>query len=247
MERNKWEDEFKEKLNQREVTPTPHAWDRLDALLNEAESKKAVPIQEKGVRKLTWLYIAAGIAAFVLIATVFFKQGNDEQHNEIVNDELHRQPVEETTPKVELTNGQNIKSKTQVAEQSVPSQETVQQTPVRSNQRPISQPTIQNQVQVAQQDFDQPTNENRVEQPDQKIANQINDNGQQVASADTKMQTPKKVKVDPHALLSQVDGELDLTFREKTIKTINRKYQNVKVALANRNNQDPSAQRELGK
>jgi hypothetical protein len=45
------------------------------------------------------------------------------------------------------------------------------------------------------------------------------------------------VKVDAKSLLSQVDGELELTFREKVIQTVNKNYQTVKVALENRNNQ----------
>ena len=43
------------------------------------------------------------------------------------------------------------------------------------------------------------------------------------------------VKVDARNLLSQVDGELDQTFREKVIGKIAKNYQEVKVALANRN------------
>ena len=47
--------------------------------------------------------------------------------------------------------------------------------------------------------------------------------------------TEHKVKVDAGSLLSQVDGELELTFREKVIRTVGKNYKNVKVALANRN------------
>jgi hypothetical protein len=43
------------------------------------------------------------------------------------------------------------------------------------------------------------------------------------------------VKVDARNLLSQLDGELDLTFREKVISKVNKNYREVKVALANRN------------
>jgi hypothetical protein len=32
MEQNKLEKEFRKKLNQREITPTENAWDRLDAV-----------------------------------------------------------------------------------------------------------------------------------------------------------------------------------------------------------------------
>ena len=45
------------------------------------------------------------------------------------------------------------------------------------------------------------------------------------------------VKVDAKSLLSQVDGELEMTFREKVINKVSKNYKEVKVALANRNNE----------
>ena len=52
------------------------------------------------------------------------------------------------------------------------------------------------------------------------------------------IQKKQKIQVDPSSLLSQVDGELELSFREKVIAKVNKNYQTVKVALANRNNQE---------
>ena len=46
-----------------------------------------------------------------------------------------------------------------------------------------------------------------------------------------------KIHVNPDNLLSQVDDELELSFREKVINKVNRNYQTLKVALDNRNNQ----------
>ena len=78
----------------------------------------------------------------------------------------------------------------------------------------------------------------KTEQPDQlsnpiEIANQ-----QQIAilEANTKLgKTP--IKVNASSLLSEVDGELELSFREKVINKIDKNYKTVKVALANRNQQ----------
>ncbi|WP_343696826.1 hypothetical protein [Flavobacterium sp.] len=47
-----------------------------------------------------------------------------------------------------------------------------------------------------------------------------------------------KVRVNAADLLNQVDGELELSFREKVITKVNKNYQTVKVALANRNQQE---------
>ena len=56
----------------------------------------------------------------------------------------------------------------------------------------------------------------------------------------SKQLTNKKssLTIDAKSLLSQVDGEVEQTFREKVIKKITKNYQEVKVALANRNNQE---------
>jgi hypothetical protein len=45
------------------------------------------------------------------------------------------------------------------------------------------------------------------------------------------------VKVNASNLLSEVDNELELSFREKVIRKIDKNYKTVKVALANRNQQ----------
>ena len=50
-----------------------------------------------------------------------------------------------------------------------------------------------------------------------------------------KSNNKSSLKIDARNLLSQVDGELDQTFREKVINKIAKNYQEVKVALANRN------------
>ncbi|RZJ64488.1 MAG: hypothetical protein EOO45_18775, partial [Flavobacterium sp.] len=68
MEPNKLEQDFKNKLNEREIQPTPMAWDRLDAMLTVAEKKKP---------KRTWMYIAASFLGFLLVGTLFFRQQQD--------------------------------------------------------------------------------------------------------------------------------------------------------------------------
>ena len=65
MEPNNLENQFAEKLNVREIKPSPMAWDRLDAMLTVVEKPK---------RNFNWLYIAASFLGFILIATVFFNQ-----------------------------------------------------------------------------------------------------------------------------------------------------------------------------
>jgi hypothetical protein len=49
------------------------------------------------------------------------------------------------------------------------------------------------------------------------------------------IQNKPKIKIDPNALLSQVDGEIEYTFRQKVIKTISKKFESTREAVVSRN------------
>ena len=69
MEQNKLENEFRNKLNQREINPREISWDRLDAMMTVAEEKKPK-------RNYSWIYIAASIIGFAFLGTFFFNQSD---------------------------------------------------------------------------------------------------------------------------------------------------------------------------
>ncbi|GAW89831.1 hypothetical protein FPS14_contig00031-0035 [Flavobacterium psychrophilum] len=61
-----------------------------------------------------------------------------------------------------------------------------------------------------------------------------------IASVETKNEQTKnvnkpKLKIDASALLSQVDGEITLTFRQKAFKLISKNYDSAKEAVVSRN------------
>ncbi|HLA56772.1 MAG TPA: hypothetical protein VK623_11755 [Flavobacterium sp.] len=238
---NKLETEFRNKLNNREIQPSAHAWDRLDALLNDADDKKDVP-----VRKLNWLYIAAGILGFILIASMFFIQGkNDKAETEVAVEEKapentatpENKLVKEVLPAVEKPENNQVadvkpESKKETVNRTQPKQrqQLDRKAPVQKSESAIAstdikqnQSIINNQQSIINQ------------KPDLEKANVSVD--ELLASATPNPQASKKpsLKVDANSLLSQVDGELELSFREKVINTVSKKYQKVKVALADRN------------
>lgn len=238
MERNKWEEEFKEKLNQREITPTPHAWDRLDAMLNAADNT------EKPKRNRTWLYIAASVAALILLALALVTKGSQQQQeNSVATQEAPQtqskveQSVAEPEPALQPEKQTQIaENETQAAPTAGNSATSPKQMPQRRNYldrktAPHSNPVavVQSQTEVTQA-MPANTNEAVVNKPTSAHTDS------QIAAIDPQLKKPKTVKVDARSLLSQVDGELEMSFREKALTTINKKYQDVKVALANRNN-----------
>lgn len=220
MEPNKFDNQFKEKLSTREIKPSDAAWDRLDGMLSVAEKPK---------RKFSWLYIAASVLVFFTVDTVFFNQ----KESVILN------------PKdtINTQNGITIKSNetAPILNRSKKSAVVIQETKKsisKSNIIPSTNKQLKNNNQIVavsiinqkteQKSITNPTNALPVEKQLVLVENLKKEN-----SSDQK----SKIHVNPDNLLSQVDGELELSFREKVINKVNRNYQTLKVALDNRNNQ----------
>jgi cytoskeletal protein RodZ len=233
--------DFKSKLSQREITPTANAWDRLDAMLTVAEQKK--PKKDFG-----WLYIAASVVGFLLIGTVYFnnipelKDVKREGNNEIVlqNNESEKTPETTTTEILPtVTDSQSIASVTPTKTKS----------PVQSNSVSIITQTAGNQKTNNQNHSNPVQTINEVTNQSQLIAenkpssiktgpigtNQSVDELLANAGAAQPSSTQSSVKVNAKNLLSQVDGEVNQTFREKIIHKIGRNYQEVAQAVSTRN------------
>ena len=251
MEPNKLENDFKNKLNQRSMQPTEMAWDRLDAMLTVAEAKKTKST-------FGWLYIAASFLGFTLIATIFFSQSTaliDLQPNNIV---VKDQVKNDTLPKIILPINQQPallpveKNKTVTASASnkTPKNQNakVDLLPINGNQN------IQNQIeQVAifpTKTSNQPDNFISNPKPATSLKEALSNPKSIHVNADALLASVEialkaaplfdnqtNIKVNPSSILSQVDGELELSFREKVIQSVNKNYRTVKVALSNRNNQ----------
>lgn len=235
MEPNKVDKKFKTALQNREIAPTSAAWDRLDAMLTVAEEKKAAP-------SYNWLYIAATIIGFIAIALVFLSKTQplvDVQRDEIV----YEAPVQ-TKDSINTEKQNDIvapKPTEIVAETSlnIPNQQ------LKSNQTNLKTNPIEDK-QINQNPIVNQSNNNeskaiinqKTEQPNQ-LSNPIQINEiQQIATLESNPKLGKTpIKVDASNLLSKVDGELELSFREKVINRIDKNYKTVKVALDNRNQQ----------
>jgi len=254
MEPNKIEKQFREKLNAREIQPSAQAWDRLDAMLSVAEEKKTK-------RSFGWLYIAASVLVFVTLGLFLFNQNGTEVNpqntivgTEITSDTVQNPINQNTAPIVESPiqteavaatevqpstnhNHQSPINNSSINNQGVSSQN--QKTNANQNQIIKDKPIVfQNSSDVAQKDLPK-----IVEPKEIVIKKPINVKSDENLLADldqsAKETTNQKsnLKVDAKSLLSQVDGEVEYTFREKMFKKINKNYQEVKVALANRNNE----------
>ena len=230
MEQNKLENEFRNKLNQREINPSESSWDRLDAMLTVTEEKKPV-------RSYSWIYIAASIIGFAFLGTFFFtqsdKNGTIESNEVVIENNQKVEPIQKEANSI-------IPSNSQTESIAVISEVKNEKKNPQAKKSPII-----NQNQIAQNsDSDSLTTRLKSTQSIQETEQvaSSNSNNNSVDEMLAAVQTAPKaaisktaVKVNPNTLLSQVDGELELSFREKVINKVNKNYQSVKVALANRN------------
>ena len=245
MEPNKLETQIKEKLSSREIQPTEMAWDRLDAMLSVSEEKKT-----KRFPFLTskFIGIAASVLVFLSVGLYFINQENtdsDVQESVVVKEEIKTNTSEENTTEVEEINSITVQSEEQVAVTTNNKPQTINKKSSQSFNQNNQKTTVNliinknKEIQylgngdVAQKDL--PRIETRKEIVVSKPNNVNVDD--LLASVENESKSTKKpsVKVNANTLLSQVDGELEQSFRQKAINRISRNYQEVKLALANRN------------
>lgn len=236
MEQNNIENQFREKLNSREIKPSENSWDRLDAMLTVAEQPK---------KNYRWMFFAASFLGFILIATVFFNQTQDAI--DVPTQKVVFEKNEEGKSKDELNEILEIKpqnTETTIVASSVNS--------VKNNKNVIHNSHHKKNIETTPTEVAAISNhnnnisstiireQNSNEQINQKMKVKVNANSL-LASVDNGTSSQavasniEVIKVNSNSLLSQVDEELELSFRERVIQSVNKKYREVKVAVVKRN------------
>lgn len=241
MEPNNFEKDFREKLNQREIEPSNQAWDRLDAMLSVAEEKKIKLDSKKSTRK--WLYIAASVVGFLLVGTFFFNK-KENTIEASINTVVEKEVIKDSVEKPILNNIDS--SKTEIVLSENPSEQTINKETTRDNQKPNkinkkeSNQIAESSIIIKKNQEKQSINNQTavVETPKKENVDQLLDSAEKTVLAENSAKPKAKIKINASDLLNQVDGELEQSFREKVITKVNKNYQTVKVALANRNQQE---------
>lgn len=222
---NNLEKQFREKLNSREIKPSENAWDRLDAMLTVAEKPK---------QNFSWIYFAASFLGFFLIATVFFSKTEeviDSEHQKVV---LEQNDIENTTIDLEKL-GVSIPVKASLEVVAASKKDTTKQKiDVKPKTILVNEEKLQTEVAVISN-----IKPNSLPIIDQKMEVKVDANSLLASVENNQSSKPSNdavaLSVNTAELLSQVDGELELSFREKVIKSVNKTYKEVKVAVIKRN------------
>ena len=235
MEPNNIENQIREKLNSREIQPSAQAWDRLDAMLTVAEEKKT----KRSFFSFKFIGIAASVLVFVTLGLFYFNQKNItiENQNTVVETEIKKQNTEETIPVTEnsiLVKGQN--NEVAVSNEKMTTHNPKLET--RNSQPTSNEVSIitQNQEEaIVNQEIVSPKQEERIIKKTSMVdVDELLASVEKDRKKETKV-SKSNINIDAKSLLSEVDTELDMTFRQRVLNTVNKNYKSVKEAVANRN------------
>ena len=225
MKPNKIDNQIREKLNAREIQPSAQAWDRLDAMLAVSEEKKP----KKGYG---WFFVAASTILFFGLGFFLFNSNETKEINNsnpivtTINEEVDT--VE--TNKINEISVENVKS--------VLAQNEINNSKSAINLKSVETNKVIKEENVLEEKItpntQHPTpNTYKYVSPENLLAEV--QTGEKVITSDKKISPKTKMKVDANSLLTNVEKELDENYRETTLDKLNRKFQDAKSALANRN------------
>ncbi|WP_324070155.1 MAG: hypothetical protein RSE15_06055 [Flavobacterium sp.] len=216
MEPNKIDNQFREKLNAREIQPSAQAWDRLDAMLTISEEKKP----KKGYG---WFFVAASTLFFFGMGFFIF---SSNETTEINNSIPVVTTINEEKDSVETNKINDISVENN---QLVLVQNEVNY-PEAKNNKLKKADELEKEVNLIQLNpstiNDYPSSE--------KLLVEVQVNQKEIPLI-KKNSVKSKIKIDAASLLSTVEKELDVNYKETTLDKLTKKFQDAKSALANRN------------
>ncbi len=255
MAPDKFEKYIKDKVRQREISPSENAWNRIAEQLPVRESKTRKPI--------VWYAIAASFIGILMVTFYFTRNTGSEQvlPATIVNSEENNQ--EETNTQLLKPEKEPLKMEQKEAVASGPSltQESEQIAIIEDTE--IAESTENKELEevvVANMQEEESRVPQRIEQDadpfiESKVAEvvaevrllELNKEALTEAEVDSLLRKAQielmnqrlfkaDNKVDALALLNEVEAELDQSFRDQIFDRLKSGYMKVRTALADRNN-----------
>ena len=259
----KFENNLKEKLEQRELQPSANSWNTLQERLDANEKKK----NNKG---FWWFAIAASFVGILIITSVFF----DRDEIEIIEPTLvntQDQQESKTDIIIETSISNNIEivlEKPEIEKKNVitkkPIQEKVAETKIRMQQKQKALNKEKTKGAIAQIEIEKTNNiQESNNKPTENLSFEdiklqeviaqvqaLNKANNRVSDAEINKlldQAQKEIalhrlynettkKVDANALLQDVEEDLEQSFRDRAFKAIRSGYDYVKTAVVERNN-----------
>lgn len=247
------ENNIREKLENRELKPSPDAWKKLEAQLKTAQPKRKVG---------RWYYVAASVVGLFIAVSVFFNNNTAEVKNQIVNQEIQQiekvqNEVEVVSEKEESLPGENVKSKA----------ESSKETNIKQTSKPIptSKPSeIDKKIKKSGMLADQATEVEAIDSiilPDPEVIQQdkifnakvdevvasvkfLQKRNDEITADEVEtllnnarrdIQTQRILsnpKVNATALLQEVEWELERNFRDKVFDALGEGFEKLRTTIS---------------
>lgn len=254
----KFEENIKDKLEKRTLSPSVDGWSKLSERLDTDRKKSKNPI-------FWWLSVAAGLIIMIAVSVQFFNKGsveevvpeiveehvkenplenkkeplNDSKSIELVvqknaiEDEKSNSPVVKEPQIIDYKKVTNKKSKTKLAENSESNKknETNQEDKLKTELPELTKASIlENAVADVLKDL---------KSEEASVTDREIDSLLKLASKELfkdKLQKETSKTVDANALLLSVEEDMGESFRSKVFDALKESYETVRTAVAERNN-----------
>lgn len=233
MGQNSFENQIKEKLENRSITPSNEVWNRLNEML---------PVPEEPKRNFKWMMLVASCIGFISIA-IFFQRQPDELFDadkpKIAIENKTTSRTENTTSK---SNGLGIISDKINSEKEIVKVES-KKNQKRNNEilvlenNGIKNNTMSNLDAGILNENQKPIVINQETQNSSELGTNESNSLKETSQKNDLDAKSNQIRVNANSLLSQVENELNLTFRQKVVMKIAKNYKATKEVLVARNQQ----------
>ena len=245
MAPNKFENHIKKQLEDREIRPSSNAWLKLSNRLDEAA------IEQPKRRNYFWYAVAACVVGLIILSAVFFNATPilSESNIQVVEDDKEvfekvddfpETKIERNAVEVVSTGGaveEKLESKVVKTKAEVPEKEALSETLV----------AVSNEVQVPLKDASEEIINTKLLQLFAQVEALEHENevltdaevDSLLRRAQEEILTDKLFQdnhsIDAMALLSEVESELDKSFRDQIFESLKSGFFKVRTAVADRN------------
>ena len=243
---DKFEKHIKNQLGKREISPSDNAWDKISGQLEKRESPKS--------KRFLWYSVAAACIGILIISTLYLNTSDESIDSGIQLVETPNEPV--VIPKTEdvLIEQKAVEEKIAISDKpnikDAKKPRVQVETDLNNNSSIASTGSVSDKAIKA--DVVPNGAEQLINAKIAKIVAQVNlleNSNLPVSSlevdsllrqAQQEILTDKifnqEGKVDAMALLDEVEGELDKSFREQIFESLKTGFLKVRTAVADRNN-----------
>ena len=243
---DKFEKHIKNQLSKRKISPSHNAWDKISGQLQKTESPKS--------KRFFWYSVAAAFIGVLIVSSLYFNASDESIEPGI---QIVETPIESVViPKIEdvVIEQNKLEEKIAISDKPTSKDAKKPKVQVETDSKYNSQiaSTGSESDKVIKADVVPNGTEQLINAKIAKIVAQVNlleNSNLPVSSievdsllrqAQQEILTDKifdqEGKVDAMALLNEVEGELDKSFREQIFESLKTGFLKVRTAVADRNN-----------